>query len=697
MPDLLIEFGCEELPASACREAIAQVPGLVQDALAAARLPECAVEVWVAPRRIALSVAGLPEQRDGRTVEVRGPAAQAAFVNDGQPSPAAAGFAKSKGVDVADLVVREIEGREFVVAIQEEPGADTADLVPELARAVLESIRFGKNMRWGDGEGLRFSRPVRWIVAKLDDRTIPFTLHGLDAGAVSQGHRFLGGPVEIDRAASYRDLLEGAGVVADHEAPRSRIVADLDEAAERAGGNWQDPGGKLEEVLFLVERPSVLVGSIDPGHLRLPEKVLVTAMQSHQRYFPLTNGDGTLMPVFLAVSNGDPACAETIARGNSDVLDARLQDAAFSFDRDLEAGLAQLNQRLERIVFHKRLGSMADKRDRLEALAAHIAHACGLSGPVVDHAVKAASLAKIDQGAILVAEFSDLQGEVAAEYAAREGVPADVCRAVREHYLPLGPDSPLPDGDVGAVVALAEKFDNLVGAFLVDEVPSGSRDPYGLRRAAAGIVRILRDRGWNVSHRPWVMQVAGDFAAQGADLAFDGEAVAGRIDEFLTDRLAFALAEESVSAEACAAAGGGVRDGIAATADWAHQIQEHRASPEFEAVWRAATRLDRIVARADGVGSAFASAGDPGEDALHTSVTAAGPDIEGAVGAADLAGALAAAQPLAAAVDRFFVDVMVNADDHSVRARRLALVREAAVLLGTIADFSKVTDQGSTS
>ena len=254
--------------------------------------------------------------------------------------------------------------------------------------------------------------------------------------------------------------------------------------------------------MFLVEWPSVITGRFDARHLRLPSRVLVTAMQGHQRYFPLRDRQGDLLPAFLAVSNGDPDHADVITRGNEDVLDARLQDAEFSFDRDLEAGLEALDARLDAIVFHKRLGTMAQKRDRLVAGVGDLADAAGLGPDVRAAAEHAARLAKADQGAVLVAEFSELEGYVAAEYARREGVPDEVATAVEEHYLPEGPDSPLPSGDVGALVAAAEKFDNLVGAFAVDEAPTGSKDPYGLRRAAAGLVRIAFDRDWDFDPAP---------------------------------------------------------------------------------------------------------------------------------------------------------------------------------------------------
>ncbi len=694
MPDLLIEIGCEELPASACREAIAQVPRLAAEALAAQRLPESAIEVLVGPRRIALIARDLPSEREGRTRDVRGPAERAAFDADGAPTAAAVGFARSQGISADELVVRDDGGRRFVFAELHEPPAETAKLVPEIAAAVIDGIRFSKNMRWGAGVGLRFSRPVRWIVAKLGDRTIPFEVHGIAAGEVSHGHRFLGGPAAIADASRYRGQLRDVGVIADHIERRAEIVADLDAAASALGCSWRDPGGKLEEVLFLVERPSVIVGDIRSEHLRLPTPVLVTAMQSHQRYFPLERADGTLEPRFLAVSNGDPAHAVVITRGNADVLDARLQDASFSFDRDLDAGLAALNDRLDTIVFHKRLGSMANKRDRLAALAEDIARAAGLPDAHVRDARRAGELAKVDQGAVLVAEFSDLQGYVGAEYAERAGEAPAVVTAIREHYLPEGPGSPLPSTDVAAAVALADKLDNLVGAFLVGEAPTGSKDPYGLRRAASGVVRVLIARDWDIDLDPVIRAAAERLAAHGTDVPENHAQALTALDEFIADRVAFQLSGEGINPESVAAAHGARLGSIVATADWARALDRHRGEERFWAIWTASTRLSRLAARSDVPDGHFSAAGDPGEDALATARELAASRIAGARADRDLEAALDAAGPLAAAVATFFTDVLVNAEDPTVRSRRYQLVADVAATFTGIADFTSITDRG---
>ena len=694
MPELLVEVGCEELPSSACREIIEQAPGIVEAALQAHGLERDEVRVWVAPRRFAVSVTGLPERQSGEARSVAGPPAEAAFDAYGNPTKAAEGFARKQGVAVGDLVVREgRDGRRVVFA--EVPGESqaVADLVPDIAKRLIEGIRFSKTMRWGDGIGLRFSRPVRWIVAKLDERAIPFELYGLTAGDVSLGHRFIGGPVTVASAASYRDDVRSVGVVADHEERLATIVAALDGEAAARGCVWRDPLGKLDEVVFLVEWPSLIVGAIRDEHMRLPPKVLVTAMQSHQRYFPLERPDGSLHPTFLAISNGDPAHAATITRGNEGVLGARLQDATFSFEKDMAAGLDALDGKLDTIVFHQRLGTLADKRDRLVRGVQTLAKRVGLDA---GEAVAAARLAKVDQGAILVAEFSELQGYAGAHYARLARHPEAVCLAIEEQYLPEGPESPTPGSDAGSLLAAAEKIDNLVGAFAIDEAPTGSKDPYGLRRAAAGLARIALERRWDLNLSECFLDSYPAFVEQGADLVVtDVEAFETSLSSFLNDRLAFQLSQEGVGAEAVAAAIGAGIGGLAATADWARSVQRARDRDAFWAAWEACNRCVRIAAKGPESNGTWSPAGDAGEQALADALAVSRPGIDAARAARDFDAALDAGAAIAPAVDTFFTDVLVNADDPADRARRYALVRETADVLGRIADFTAITQGGT--
>lgn len=693
MPELLVEVGCEELPSSACREIIEQVPGIVRAALDAHGLDHDEVRVWVAPRRFAISVTGLPERQSGEAKSVAGPPAEAAFAADGTPTKAAEGFARKQGVPVDALVVREgRDGRRVVFAEVAGDARAVAELVPDITKRVVEGVRFGKTMRWGDGTGLRFSRPVRWIVAKLDDATVPFELHGLTAGDVSRGHRFIGGPVTIAHASAYRDAVRTVGVVADHAERRATITTALDARAAALGCAWRDPLGKIEEVVHLVEWPSLITGAIRDDHMRLPPKVLVTAMQSHQRYFPLERPDGSLYPSFLAIMNGDPAHADVITRGNEGVLSARLQDATFSFEKDMATGLDALDAKLDTIVFHQKLGTLADKRDRL---ALGVESLGALTGEDAAVAREAALLAKADQGAVLVAEFSELQGYAGAHYARLAGRSEDVARAVEDHYLPEGPDSPTPSTPAGALLAAAEKIDSLVGAFAINERPTSSKDPYGLRRAAAGLVRIALERGWDLDLRAAFAASYGAFVAQGATLSADEGEALGALDAFVADRLAFHLGGEGVGAEACAAASNAAVGGITATANWARAIQAARGGDGFQAVWEACNRCIRIAAKGPDDHGAWAPAGDAGEQALADAVGAVRPAIEAARSAGDFDAALAAGATVAQAVDTFFTDVLVNAEDPHDRARRYALVRETAEALGRIADFSVVTQGGT--
>lgn len=426
--------------------------------------------------------------------------------------------------------------------------------------------------------------------------------------------------------------------------------------------------------------------------MRLPPKVLVTAMQSHQRYFPLERPDGSLYPAFLAISNGDPAHADVITRGNEGVLDARLQDATFSFDKDTAAGLDQLDARLGTIVFHQRLGTLADKRDRLVAGVGALGDLLGVDASA---AIEAARLAKADQGAVLVAEFSELQGYAGAHYARLAGRPEEVCLAIEEHYLPEGPDSPTPSSDSGALLALAEKVDNLVGAFAIDERPTSSKDPYGLRRAAAGLVRVVLERGWDLAPRDAFAASYGQFALQGASLAAAEADTLDALDAFVSDRLAFHLDSDGVGGEACAAAVRAGVGGLAATAAWAAAIQRARDDAAFWATWEACNRCVRIAAKGPESDGGWTPAGDDGEQALADAVAAAGPRIDASRATGDFDAALAAGAEVAPAVDRFFTDVLVNAEDPVDRARRYALVRETAGVLGRIADFTAITQGGT--
>ncbi|HEY3764400.1 MAG TPA: glycine--tRNA ligase subunit beta, partial [Gaiellales bacterium] len=601
MSDLLVEVGCEELPAAACRQAEAQMPGLLDAALARAGLAAAERRVHVAPRRLAAIALGLPAERPAERSEVRGPRADA-------PEQALAGFARKHGLEPAGLAHRD----GFVWAISEGTPTPVADLVPDIVTALVEGIQFSKSMRF---EGGRFSRPVRWLVAKLGDAVVPMRLMGLTSGETTYGHRYEGGHARLGAAATYLADLRAVRAMADAGERRSVIVAGLD-----AAGPWQDPGGKLDEVVYLVEWPVVLQGRFDERYLELPDRVVVTAMQSHQRYFPVRRVGAALEPRFLFVSNGGEP--DVVRAGNEEVLVGRLDDAAFAYRRDLERGIGAMAAELGRVSFLEGSGSIADKVARLDPIVRGLCARNDLAVDVRDAAVRAAALCKADLVSGLVSEFAALEGYAGSVYARAAGEDEAVCAAIEDHHRPVEAGGELPASAAGAVLAIADKADTLAVAFRLGMEPTGSRDPFGLRRAAAGVVAIALARGY---------------------LLDPVELLGERATEFVLDRLEPLLLDEGVTVEELRAArGSGATEpvDVAARARALHAF----AGPDRDAVRDAYGRCVRIAADTP--------AGSVDESLLQDSAER---DLARVL--ADPPENLAAAAVLAPVVNRFFEDV----------------------------------------
>lgn len=643
MPDLLIEIGCEDLPAVACREAERQVPGLLADGLDRLGLDANTVGVHVSPRRIAAIATGLPAERAAKRAEVRGPKADA-------PEQARAGFARKHGLAVGDLVERD----GLTWAISDGAATPVAELAPELAAGLTGALNFSKSMRWDHG---RFSRPVRWLVVKLDDQVVPVELFGLVATGVSRGHRFLAGPVEVGSPTSYRSDMRSAHVMVAAVERRELIERELSDA-----GEWVDPLRKLDEVVYLAEWPSVLSGRIDERFLELPERVVITAMQSHQRYFPVRSGE-RLEPRFLFVANGgDP---DTVIRGNEDVLVGRLTDAEFAFAADLGRGIEAMAAELDRVSFLEGSGSIADKTARVRSLTQGLCERLQLDRATTTAAVRAAELAKADLVSNLVGEFSDLEGYAGAVYARRAGVDEQAAAAIEEHHLPYGFAGARPVSDAGAVVSIADKADTLAVAFGLDLEPTGSRDPYGLRRTAAGLVAVALDRGWRIGLE---------------------EMVGARAVPFVLDRIETALTDDGVTVEEVRAARGSGETEPAAVAALARALHS-AAGPDRAALRDVYSRSRRIAGdAADQVDPGRLT--EPAELALNTAVTEARAQIDAA--GDDAPKALAAATALVAPVSAFFDQVLVMDPDDGVRQNRLGLAAAVAGCLRRLGDFEEL-------
>jgi glycyl-tRNA synthetase beta chain len=611
MASLLLEIGCEELPAFACREAGEQLPALAQRELGSA--PD---RVFVGPRRLALQFDALEEQTADEWV--KGPPVALR-------EKAAAGFAKKHGVTAEDLVERD----GFLGL--ERKGRPLAEVVPERLDAIVRGLSFSKSMRWDD-TGIRFARPVRWTLAKLGSETV--------VGETSFGHRFSSGAIEIPDAGEYAARLREAGVEPDAEERRRQIVEGLD-----AIGGWSDPAGVLDEVVYLVESVQVLEGSFDERFLQLPERVVVTAMQSHQRYFPL----GAHRFAFVA-NGGDP---ELVRAGNQAVLEGRLDDASFTFDRDVRVGIDALAERLGAITYFKGAGSFADKSDRLQRLVSELGGG--------EATVEAARLAKADQASELVREFPDLEGYIGAEYARLAGYPEAVSAAIEEQYLPDSAGGPLPQTETGKVLAAADKLDALATSFSLGHKPSGSRDPYGLRRAAIGLNRLAVEGG----------------------LAVSRSLLPDEVREFVEERLEGLL---DLPVEFVRAARASAAPDLGGVARLAHALYEQRESPEFDGVYTAYERAHRLAGRAADDAAAEVDRSLLKEDAERALADGlAQVEVDG-----DVRQALASGATLAPLMERFFEEVHVMDEDEAVRANRLRLLLDVRDALGRLGDFSQI-------
>jgi glycyl-tRNA synthetase len=692
--DFLLEIGVEEIPASACRAAIDLLPERVAGMFASEGVeitPED-VEVMVSPRRIAVLMKNVPGEQAPREIVQRGPALEAAFDADGNPTKACEGFARAKGISVKDLETREEAGRSFVYYVTRSESRPTAGLLPDICLKIVRDMYFPKNMRWGYRD-VRFSRPIRWLVALWGETVIPFGIAGLTSGKTSLGHRWLGGPVEIVRPADYVETMRSVGVTVDHRERERLMWAGLERMAAEQSLKVIDPNGKMEEVLFLVERPTVALGEFGAKHLSLPAEVLETAMQSHQRYFPLIDGNGALSNRFLYVTNGDPAWLAQITAGNERVIEGRIEDAEFSFEKDKATGMETMASGLGKIVFHVKAGTMKDKTDRLVALTGYLAEVSGAPCEARERALEAARLAKADQVSIMVREFADLEGVMGETYALMEGHHPEVAQAIREQFLPDAAGGAVPVTVPGALLATAEKVDNIVAAFACGEPPSGSKDPYGLRRAAAGMVAIAMQHGLYYD----VDSLLGR-AYDGLE-RFPGlvgrETVIPEATAFILERLAKTLTDEGLArdtVDAVLQTSRGFLD-LRLRAAALHQFRSDALWQDLVTVFSRPSNLAKKLPAEAAAQSAGAPQGGvspalfevEAESVLFAAWQDAVDKVAPAIGAQQYGDALASLAALRPAVDRYFDDVLVMAKDDAVRLNRLRQLAAVAATVRSVA------------
>ena len=693
--DFLLEIGTEEIPAGYIPPVLDRLREVASQSLAGSRLPFEDIRTLATPRRLTLWIKGLTALQPDQITEVVGPPRRVAYDADGNPTKAAIGFAKTRGVNVEDLKIVETQRGEYVAADKLEKGKSARDLLRTLIPEWIQSLSFPKTMRW---DNLRFARPIRWLVALLGDGVVDFPLDTLRSGRQTYGHRSLSPePIELFSASleDYIERLRTVNVLVDPEARRKEIEIQVRDILKAEDCLNTIDSELLDTVNFLVENPQAIVGSFSESHLSLPTAVLITPMKTQQRYFPMWQADGKLAAKFIAISNGTDGNFDGVRHGNERVLHARLNDAAFFYNEDQKTSLVDKVDRLHNVIFQVKLGSLYDKLARLKVLAAYIAEGIGVDESVKGHAVRAASLCKADLTTQMVIEFPSLQGTIGKYYAENSGEPDAVAAAIEEHYQPIAADAPIPRTDVGAIVALADKIDTIVGYFGVNERPTGSQDPYSLRRHAIGTIRILHERNYCLALTPVIEKAIELYQV---DFVEDTKSA---VLDFIKGRMGVVLQGQSYTPDLSYAPD--LIDAVLATdkvdvvdiIERAAVLKTFREGPDFDRIYPALNRVLRILPDQSPTEIQSDLFQDEAEKQLGEVVDAAQAELNRCLQKRDYEKLLAHLGELQPTIDQFFDDVMVMAEDAAVQSNRLALLNAIAQKVYPLADLTKLVIAGN--
>ena len=677
--DLLFEIGAEEIPAGFMPNILGQLKQLAETKLNDAHLPFESIATYGTPRRLALIVKGLADTSAEISERHKGPSASIAYDADGNATKAAIGFARGKGLDVADLVVED----GYIYAETKTAGVPAKDIVTAMLPQLITGLNFPKSMHWGNLDA-KFVRPVRWLVALLDEEVIPVEFATVKSGNVTRGHRFLGADeITIKNAASYVDTLKENFVMVDQDARRELISKQLHDmaASKNASIVWDDD--LLEEINYLVEWPTALCGGFEESYLALPDAAIITPMKDHQRYFPLVDQDGKLLPMFLTVRNGSDHSIEVVQAGNERVLRARLDDAKFFFNEDRKKPLIDRQDGLTKIVFQEGLGNLADKTERLLKLGRVFGEECGLHEDAAVVLERATELAKTDLTTGMVTEFTELQGVMGKEYALLDGESEEVAEAIFEQYLPRFAGDVLPQTEAGKVLSIIDKVDNIVATFSRGLIPTGSQDPYALRRQTIGILNILLGSEWNISLRP-IFKASMELLNVPAERQ---DELLGQVEEFFTLRLKNIFLDREVPHHVIDLLLSNNELSVADAEGLVNALLANRIDENVELV-QAYTRMYNLVKDVEYTGVNSDLLKEDAEKALFEAASKASEASLVAWEANDYDAVVAVPATLVLAINKFFEDVMVMDKDEAIKANRLQLVRLAYSVMAIIGDIS---------
>ena len=677
--DLLFEIGAEEIPAGFMPNILGQLKQLAETKLNDAHLPFESIATYGTPRRLALIVKGLADTSAEISERHKGPSASIAYDADGNATKAAIGFARGKGLDVADLVVED----GYIYAETKTAGVPAKDIVSDMLPQLITGLNFPKSMHWGNLDA-KFVRPVRWLVALLDEEVIHVEFATVKSGNVTRGHRFLGADeITIKNPASYVETLKENFVMVDQDARRELISKQLHDiaASKNASIVWDDD--LLEEINYLVEWPTALCGGFEESYLALPDAAIITPMKDHQRYFPLVDQNGKLLPMFLTVRNGSDHSIEVVQAGNERVLRARLDDAKFFFNEDRKKPLIDRQDGLTKIVFQEGLGNLADKTERLLKLGRVFGEECGLHEDAAVVLERATELAKTDLTTGMVTEFTELQGVMGKEYALLDGESPEVAEAIFEQYLPRFAGDVLPQTEAGKVLSIIDKVDNIVATFSRGLIPTGSQDPYALRRQTIGILNILLGSEWNISLRP-IFKASMELLNVAADKQ---EELLNQVEEFFTLRLKNIFLDREVPHHVIDLLLSNNELSVADAEGLVNALLANRIDENVELV-QAYTRMYNLVKDVEYTGVNSDLLKEDAEKALFEAASKASEASLAAWEANDYTAVVAVPATLVPAINKFFEDVMVMDKDEAIKANRLQLVRLAYSVMAIIGDIS---------
>lgn len=673
--NLLVELGLEEMPAYVVTPAMKQLGEKMKAFLADNRLTFEDIEVFSTPRRLAVRVKGLADKQSDLEEDFKGPAKKIALDADGNFTKAAEGFVRGKGLSVDDITFREVKGEEYVYVTKHEEGKPAREVL-ETVTSVLKDLTFPVNMHWANNT-FEYIRPVHTLIVLLDDEALDLDFLDITSGRTSRGHRFLGTEVEVASADSYEEDLRHSFVIADSKERKDLIVSQIKAIEEEHAVVVEIDDELLDEVLNLVEYPTAFMGAFDEKYLAVPEEVLVTSMKNHQRYFVVRDKSGKLLPHFISVRNGDSHFIENVIKGNEKVLVARLEDGAFFWREDQKLVIADLVEKLKHVTFHEKIGSLFAHMERTKVIAGYLADKAGLSADEKEAVLRAASIYKFDLLTGMVGEFDELQGIMGEKYATLAGESEMVATAIREHYLPNSADGDLPEIKVGAILAIADKLDTVLSFFSVGLIPSGSNDPYALRRATQGIVRILDAFGWDIPLDELVSDLYAlsfdslDYANQDQVMDF----VVARIEKMMDSAIAKDIKEATLASSTYV---------VGTMLEASQALATKSKDAGYKAAVESLSRVFNLAEKADTSATANPSLFENDEEkALHDA-------IETLELSADMTENLDKLFALSPVIDAFFDNTMVMAEDEALKNNRLALLSSLVAKASQVAAFNKL-------